>query len=62
MAAACSSRSPSALWKDPSAPFMSPGRTTEILQVTPRAGGYDIKLLGGTKDLSAGQVLTVRGL
>ncbi|MDP2892207.1 MAG: O-sialoglycoprotein endopeptidase, partial [Bacillota bacterium] len=33
------------------------GGTTEVLQVRQKEAGYDISLLGGTKDISAGQLV-----
>lgn len=62
MAAACSSGKPERFMEGPFCAFHVSGGTTEILQVTPRAGGYDIKLLGGTKDLSAGQAIDRAGV
>jgi N6-L-threonylcarbamoyladenine synthase len=38
------------------------GGTTEIVHVMPRSGGFDIKLLGGTKDLNAGQAIDRAGV
>ncbi|HOA85140.1 MAG: peptidase M22 [Clostridiales bacterium] len=62
MAAAYSSGEPERFRKDPFCAFHVSGGTTEILHVTPRAGGYDIKLLGGTKDLNAGQAIDRAGV
>ena len=62
MAAAYSSGVPGYFGKGPFCAFHVSGGTTEILHVTPNATGYDIKKLGGTKDLSAGQAIDRAGV
>lgn len=39
------------------AAFHVSGGTTEMLLVSPRIGGFDVKLIGGTEDLNAGQAI-----
>jgi N6-L-threonylcarbamoyladenine synthase len=38
------------------------GGTTEVLDVTQKKGGFDIMLLGGTQDISAGQLVDRTGM
>jgi N6-L-threonylcarbamoyladenine synthase len=48
------------LGREPSNPFLAfhiSGGTTEILCAEPKAAGYDLKIVGSTKDLHAGQVI-----
>ena len=42
---------------EPFVAFHVSGGTTEILLVTPKEGGYDISLIGGSDDLNAGQAI-----
>lgn len=41
----------------PFAAFHVSGGTTELLRVTPVSGGFDAEIVGGTKDISAGQLV-----
>ncbi len=61
MAAAYSSGALDTLIAAPHCAFHVSGGTTEILHVTPRRGGFDIKKIGGTKDLNAGQAIDRAG-
>ncbi len=62
MAAAYSSGALQVLMSGEFCAFHVSGGTTEIVHVTPRIGGFDIKLLGGTKDLNAGQAIDRAGV
>ncbi len=57
MAAVYSSGAGDTLLKAPFAAFHVSGGTTEVLSVTPRAVGFDVTLVGETKDLNAGQAI-----
>ncbi len=57
MAAVYSSGAGDALMGAPFAAFHVSGGTTEVLSVTPRAVGFDVTLVGETKDLNAGQAI-----
>ena len=45
------------LFDDPFAAFHVSGGTTELLRVSPTEGGFSAEVVGGTKDLNAGQVI-----
>ena len=57
MAAVYSSGGESALMQGPFGAFHVSGGTTEMLYVTPRANGFDVRLVGETADLNAGQAI-----
>ncbi len=57
MAAVYSSGAEERLFGGKFAAFHVSGGTTEVLVVTPRSCGFDIKLAGETADLNAGQVI-----
>lgn len=57
MAAAYSSGAMERLLQGEFAAFHVSGGTTEVLHVTPRALGFDVELVGETKDLNAGQAI-----
>ncbi len=57
MAAAYSSGRMEDLLKAPFAAFHVSGGTTEMLYVTPHQNGFDVKLVGETLDLNAGQAI-----
>ncbi len=57
MAAVYSSGASERLLKAPFAAFHVSGGTTEVLRVCPREVGFDVTLVGETKDLNAGQAI-----
>ncbi|MBQ9080782.1 MAG: peptidase M22 [Clostridia bacterium] len=57
MAAAYSSGESEKLLSAPFCAFHVSGGTTEIVRVEPRTAGFDVTLLGGTRDLNAGQAI-----
>lgn len=62
MAAAYSSGEFLRLLSEPFCAFHISGGTTELLYVTPSGHGFEIKLLGGTLDLNAGQAIDRAGV
>ncbi len=62
MAAAYSSGALATLLNGAFCAFHVSGGTTEIVFATPKPGGFEIKLLGGTKDLNAGQAIDRAGV
>ncbi len=57
MAAAYSSGRAESLMKAPFGAFHVSGGTTEVLYVSPTARGFDVRLLGETLDINAGQAI-----
>ena len=57
MAAAYSSGNADALLQGRFAAFHVSGGTTELLSVTPTERGFSVDMVGGTKDLNAGQAI-----
>ena len=57
MAAAYSSGSMDALLSAPFCAFHVSGGTTELVMAKPTFAGFDVTLLGGTRDLNAGQAI-----
>ncbi len=57
MASAYSSGNSEALLKAPFGAFHVSGGTTEVLYVTPKADGFEVRLVGQTLDLNAGQAI-----
>ena len=62
MAAAYSSEMPQELLKKPFLAFHVSGGTTEVLLVTPDKDDFNCELIGGTKDINAGQAIDRTGV
>lgn len=62
MAAAYSSGASDRLLSSPFCAFHVSGGTTEIVRVVPRTAGFDVTLIGGTRDLNAGQAIDRSGV
>lgn len=62
MAAAYSSGGLDRLLGEPFCAFHVSGGTTEIIRVLPQSGGFGVTLLGGTRDLCAGQAIDRAGV
>lgn len=62
MAAAYSSGASEELLGAPFCAFHISGGTTEIVRVVPKTAGFDVSLLGGTRDLNAGQAIDRAGV
>ncbi len=62
MAALYSCGAAERLMKAPFAAFHVSGGTTEVLYVTPKACGFEVRLVGKTEDLNAGQAIDRAGV